>query len=170
MPRTRPMDNVPLSPFTLQEDEFALIRMGSESPLEKLIFPSGKDYFLKAYDRYIPSGIKLEIWKNNLLSFYQKITLQEGKQIVSKNPYHTMRMELLAEMFPGAKFIHITRDPLVVVPSTIRMWNIVAEQNRLKKEWTSPSDLRSSSSFALLSGSCGTMQSETGKPLRGNQL
>ena len=50
-----------------------------------------------------------------------------------------MRMELLAGMFPGAKFIHITRDPMVVVPSTNRMWNIVAAQNKLKKGWTGPS-------------------------------
>jgi len=138
MPKTRPMDKVALTPLQPQEDEFALIRMGSESPLEKLIFPSGEGYFLNGYD-YIPGGKKLDPWKNNLRSFYKKITLQEGKQIVSKNPYHTKRLELLAEMFPGAKFIHITRDPKIVVPSTIRMWNIVAEQNKLKKGWTSPS-------------------------------
>jgi len=50
-----------------------------------------------------------------------------------------MRMELLAEMFPGAKFIHITRDPMVVVPSTIRMWNLVAKENKLKRGWNEPS-------------------------------
>lgn len=49
-----------------------------------------------------------------------------------------MRIELLAHMFPGAKFIHITRDPMIVVPSTIRMWNIVANQNSLKKGWVKP--------------------------------
>ncbi len=138
LPKTRPMDKVALSPLQPQEDEFALIRMGSESPLEKLIFPSGEGYFLDGYS-YTPTGKKLELWKKNLLSFYKKITLQEGKQIVSKNPYHTKRLELLAEMFPGAKFIHITRDPKIVVPSTIRMWNIVARENKLKRGWTSPS-------------------------------
>ncbi len=145
MPKTRPMDQVPLSPMQVQEDEFALIRMGSVSPLEQLIFPSGDRYFLSAYKGYIPSGKKLERWKKNLLTFYKKITIQEGKQIVSKNPYHTMRIELLAEMFPGAKFIHITRDPMIVVPSTIRMWNIVAEQNKLKTGWKSPSVVEAAS-------------------------
>lgn len=138
MPKHRPMDKVPLSPLQAQEDEFALIRMGSESPLEKLIFPSGEDYFLNGYESYVPGGKKLECWKRNLITFYKKITLQEGKQIVSKNPYHTKRIALLAEMFPGAKFIHITRDPLVVVPSTIRMWDIVAGDNKLKRGWKSP--------------------------------
>ncbi len=138
MPKTRPMDNVPLSPLQPQEDEFALIRMGSVSPLEKLIFPSGKGYFLNEYEHYIPTGKKLELWKKNLLVFYKKITFPGGKAIVSKNPYHTMRLELLADMFPGAKFIHITRDPLMVVPSTIRMWNIIARENKLKKGWEEP--------------------------------
>lgn len=139
LPETRPMDQVPLSPLQAQEDEFALLRMGCESPLEKLIFPSRGGYFLSGYKNYVGKGVKLDTWKKNLFTFYRKITLVENKRIVSKNPYHTMRMELLAEMFPGAKFIHITRDPLVVIPSTIRMWNIVAEQNKLKKGWTGPS-------------------------------
>jgi len=139
MPRSRPMDKVELTPFSPQEEEFALIRMGSVSPIEKLIFPSGKGYFLKGYDQYVPTGKILEVWKKNLVFFYKKITLETGKQIVSKNPYHTMRMELLAEMFPGAKFIHITRDPMVVVPSTIRMWNLVAKENKLKRGWNEPS-------------------------------
>ena len=138
MPKTRPMDNVPLSPLQPQEDEFALIRMGSVSPMEKLIFPSGEGYFLDGYEHYIPQGRKLEAWKKNLLAFYKKISFLEGRSIVSKNPYHTMRMELLAGMFPGAKFIHITRDPMMVVPSTIRMWNIIARENKLKKDWKEP--------------------------------
>jgi hypothetical protein len=139
LPESRPMDMVALSPFEPQEEEFALIRMGSVSPIEKLIFPSGKCYFLKDYDQYVPTGKRLKLWKKNLITFYKKITLETGKQIVSKNPYHTMRMELLAEMFPGAKFIHITRDPLVVVPSTIRMWNKVAVENDMKRGWNEPS-------------------------------
>jgi len=138
MPRYRPMDQVALTPFTPQEEEFALIRMGSVSPIEQLIFPRGQGYFLKGYENYVPAGKELERWKKNLLTFFKKISLQTGKRIISKNPYHSMRMELLAEMFPGAKFIHITRDPMIVVPSTIRMWDIVADQNGLKRGWKSP--------------------------------
>lgn len=136
--KKRPMDNVIQSPFEPQEEEFALIRMGSESPIEKLIFPSKKKYFLEGYDQYIPEGKKLLAWKKNLYIFFKKLTFLTGKQIVSKNPYHTMRISLLADMFPGARFIHIKRDPMVVVPSSIRMWNIVASDNKLKKGWKKP--------------------------------
>jgi omega-hydroxy-beta-dihydromenaquinone-9 sulfotransferase len=136
--RGRPMDEVKVLPEDPQEDEFALIRMGSESPLEKLFFPSGTRYFLLDYDQYIPKGKDLAIWKRNLLTFYRKITFLTGKQIVSKNPFHTMRIPLLAEMFPGARFIHISRSPFDVVPSTVKMWNIMAYSNRLKKSWKEP--------------------------------
>lgn len=138
MPKKRPMDNVALTPFEPQEEEFALLRMGSVSPVEMLLFPSKKHYFLKGYNEYIPEGRKLRIWKRNLLTLFRKITLETDRQIVSKNPFHTLRIALLAEMFPGARFIHIHRDPMVVVPSTIRMWNIVAGENCLKRGWKKP--------------------------------
>lgn len=137
-PDTRPMDNVKLSPFEPQEDEFALLRMGSASPLEKFFFPVKDRYFLDGYEEYIPEGRRLEVWKRNLLTLYKKITFLTGKQIVSKNPSHTMRMSLLTEMFPGARFIHIYRHPYSVVPSTIHMWNVVSEQNKLRRSWKNP--------------------------------
>jgi hypothetical protein len=138
MPGKRPMDEVSASAMTPQEDEFALIRLGSATPLEGLFFPDGKGYFLKNTENYLPKGLVLETWKNNLMGFYKKITLQTGKQIVSKNPLHTMRMSLLADMFPGARFIHICRSPLEVIPSTIRMWNILADSDAMKKAWKKP--------------------------------
>jgi omega-hydroxy-beta-dihydromenaquinone-9 sulfotransferase len=136
--RGRPMDEVKVMPSEPQEDEFALIRMGSESPMERLFFPAGDHYFLTDYDEYIPKGKKLDIWKRNLLTFYKKITFLTGKQIVSKNPFHTRRMSVLAEMFPGSRFIHIYRSPCSVVPSTIRMWNMIADSNSLKNTWKTP--------------------------------
>jgi len=138
MPKKRPMDEVVLSPEEPQEDEFALIRMGSESPLEKLIFPPKHEYFLKYYDEYIPKGEKLISWENNLMTFYKKITLMTGERIISKNPFHTMRISLLAAMFPGAKLIYIVRHPFEVIPSTIKMWNAVAADNSLNRYWKKP--------------------------------
>jgi hypothetical protein len=137
--KKRPMDDVAIGPFEPQEEEFALIRMGSESPVEKLVFPSKRKYFLMDYNHYIPGGKKLVTWQYNLFTFFKKLTLLTGKQIVSKNPYHTMRIPLLVQMFPGARFIHIKRDPKIVIPSSIRMWNIVASENKLKEGWKKPS-------------------------------
>jgi len=50
------------------------------------------------------------------------MTYHMGKQVLLKSPPHTGRVEVLAQMFPGAKFIHITRDPYSLFPSTIKLW------------------------------------------------
>ena len=40
-----------------------------------------------------------------------------------KNPANTGRIHALLEMFPNAKFIHIYRDPFVVIPSTLHFYD-----------------------------------------------
>lgn len=42
--------------------------------------------------------------------------------MVLKSPTHTGRLQVLAEMFPNAKFVHITRDPSQLFSSTQRLW------------------------------------------------
>jgi len=138
LPKSRPMDRVALSPMEPQEEEFALLRMGAKSPLEKLLFPGTKSYFLKNYPDWMPRGKAGLKFKSRLLTLYKKIQLQTGLRILSKNPYHSMRIPMLREIFPEARFIHIVRDPMVVVPSTIRMWDIVARENALKRGWQKP--------------------------------
>ena len=34
---------------------------------------------------------------------------------------------MLLEVFPNARFIHIVRDPLVIYPSTVRLWKSLSE-------------------------------------------
>src|SRR5205823_14917792 len=46
----------------------------------------------------------------------------EGKRVLLKSPPHTGRIEVLARLFPGAKFIHIVRHPFALFPSTLRLW------------------------------------------------
>jgi hypothetical protein len=138
LPGKRPMDEIVLDPLAPMEDEFGLVRMGSRSPFEKLLFPSAKAEFLADMGEFIPDGKELVKWKKNLYIFLKKITLLTHKQIVLKNPFHTPRISLLSEMFPGARFIHIVRHPYNIIPSSINMWDIVANENALKGGWAKP--------------------------------
>jgi hypothetical protein len=135
MPPKRPMDEVELGPLDPMEDEWALIRMSASTPFMKVFFPSAKVRFITGTNEFVPVGSNLEKWKNSFLLFLTKITLLTQKQIVLKNPYHTPRIALLAEMFPGAKFIHIVRHPFRIIPSAINMWNIVSGENAFKSGW-----------------------------------
>ena len=138
MPSKRPMDEVAMAPFEPMEDEFALIRMGASSPVENLLFPRKNTFFMSDLQLFLPEGKMRDKWEKNLLWFIRKLVFYSSRQVVLKNPFHTPRIEILAKMFPGAKFIHICRNPYNVVPSTIRMWNIVAEENSLKPGWKKP--------------------------------
>jgi hypothetical protein len=138
MPAKRPMDDVDMRPLAPMEDEWALIRMGAPTPFLKVFFPSSKVKFITGTDEFIPAGKNLEKWKKSFLILLKKITLLTQKQIVLKNPFHTPRMALLEEMFPGAKFIHIVRHPYKIVPSAINMWNIVSRENAFRGGWKEP--------------------------------
>jgi hypothetical protein len=136
MSPTRPMDNVKLGFDEPQEDEYALLKLTGDSPLAEVIFQKSNNYFLKSYPNFIPKNG--EEWKRAITNFCNKLHFASNKRILLKNPFHSMRIELLQETFPDVKFIHIHRHPYKVVPSTINMWNIVAKQNRLKGTWKEP--------------------------------
>lgn len=139
LPKKRPMDEIEMKPLAPFEDEWALIRMGSETPLLKVFFPTSRLKFMSEIGEFLPEGKNLLIWQKNLLLFLKKITLQTQKQVVIKNPFHTPRLSMLADLFPGARIIHIVRHPYRIIPSAINTWNIVAHENAFKEGWKSPS-------------------------------
>jgi omega-hydroxy-beta-dihydromenaquinone-9 sulfotransferase len=138
MPQKRPMDEIKMRPYDPMEDEFGLVKMGSVSPFIKILFPSSKSKFLSDINEFVPEDKELVRWQRNFLILLKKITFLTQKQIVLKNPFHTPRMSILSEMFPGARFIHIVRHPYKIIPSTINMWDIVAQENSLKSGWKKP--------------------------------
>ncbi len=121
IPSQRPMDNMSAGWDRPQEDEFALCNLGAGSNYRTMAFPK-RPQDLNFLDFVGVSEQQLSRWKASLHWFLQMITYRCQKQIVLKSPPHTGRIRVLAEMYPGAKFIHIVRDPHVVYTSTIRLW------------------------------------------------
>jgi len=113
LPKHRYIDNVAVTPESPQEDEIALANMTPESYYHALYFP-------RAFDEFFARGTffeglttpEVKAWERTLTAFYRKLSIdQGGRQLVIKNPVYTARPKQLAELFPGAKFIHIHRDP-----------------------------------------------------------
>jgi len=122
MPSRRPMDNMPMGWDCPQEDEFAICNMGIPSPYLKFAFPNhppGAQEYLDLRD-VPPEGVAR--WKRALVWFLKCVTLRDPKRIVLKSPAHTCRIDVLLELFPNARFVHIVRDPYVVFPSTVKTW------------------------------------------------
>ena len=58
--------------------------------------------------------------------FYKSVSYKNSRRLVLKSPTHTGRIGYLSKWFPGAKFVHITRHPHKIFPSTIHLWKSLA--------------------------------------------
>jgi len=123
IPDKRPQDNVATSFSKPQEDEFAIFNLGHHSPYMRMAFPNGPlvdDDYLTLENL---TAVEVATWQDNLRYFVKLVSYQSpGKPVVLKSPPHLGRIKYLAEAFPGAKFIHITRSPYSLFPSTVRLW------------------------------------------------
>ncbi len=133
IPKLRPTDNVKLGWDRPQEDEFALLNMGLPSPFHQFGFPNNAS----ANSNYLTmenlSEKELERWKDGLSTFFKMVLLQKAGRLVSKSPTHTGRIKTLEELFPGAKFVHMVRDPFAAAPSTLCLWETLCGQQGFQK-------------------------------------
>jgi len=132
LPKRRPMDNMPAGWDRPQEDEFALCNMGLPSPYLMLLFPNRPRPFEEYYELADVPPRDRERWKQGLKWFIQCLTLQRPGRVVLKSPTHTFRIRVLLELFPKARFVHIVRDPLVVFPSTVKLWKRLSTDQGLQ--------------------------------------
>jgi hypothetical protein len=127
------MDDMAVSFDHPQEDEFALIAMGAPSPLLRTAFPNDPPPFLEFLDMENVREEDLQLWKSKLRQFVTMQMFRKQKPLVLKSPTHTGRVQVLAEMFPGAKFVHITRNPYELFSSTRRLWAALDEAQALQR-------------------------------------
>jgi omega-hydroxy-beta-dihydromenaquinone-9 sulfotransferase len=140
VPKTRPFDNVVAGFDVPSEDDIALTNATRISPYTSTIFPRRAAH----YDRFLTmkqaTPDEISRWKAGLMTLLQKLTLKYERPLVLKSPPHTARIKLLLELFPNAKFVHIHRDPYVVIQSTVNMMHLALDWIRLQSaahvDWT----------------------------------
>lgn len=133
LPKERPMDKMKAGWGRPQEDEFALCMMGVPSPYLTIAFPNHPPQDSEYLDLEGVPPRALARWKNALMSLLVRITYKTNKRLVLKSPPHTARVKVLREMFPGALFIHLVRDPYVVFPSTVNLWRTLYATQGMQK-------------------------------------
>lgn len=134
LPKKRPFDNMLMSLDLPQEEEYATANLCRLSFYYGYFFPRKMNsifhqlLFQKASDKIIDQ------WKDVYLKIFKKATLiMNGKPLVIKNPMNMVRIPLLLEMFPGAKFIHIYRNPYLIFYSTVFTFKTMIHSYGLKK-------------------------------------
>ena len=79
-------------------------------------------YFPRAFDRLIDRGVfqegcseaEIAAWEARFTYFLRKLARHQGRRLLIKNPVYTARPAQLRRLFPGAKFIHVHRNPFDV--------------------------------------------------------
>lgn len=132
LPGKRPMDNMDTGWDRPQEDEFALVNLGLPSPYRRIAFPKQGPVDMQYLDFDGVDDAAREHWIASLRSFLHSVSISTARPLVIKSPTHTGRIGYLAAAFPQARFIHITRDPRALFPSTCRLWRSLDEVQSLQ--------------------------------------
>lgn len=132
LPKQRPMDNMAAGFDRPQEDEFALLTLGAPTPYVRMAFPNDAPPYSEFLDMQDCRPADRERFEQALIHFVKLLTARADKRVLLKSPPHTGRVETLARLFPGAKFIHIVRNPYSLFPSTMRLWQSLDEVQGLQ--------------------------------------
>lgn len=134
VPARRPMDDMAYGLDRPQEDEFALLGLQGRSTLRFCMFPGAgptdQEYLSLRALTPTERGRWIEAW----VYFLKSIAVRRGDnaRLLLKSPQHTARVRAILSVFPQAKFIHITRNPLEIFSSTVRTWNALADTQGLQ--------------------------------------
>ena len=120
MPPKRPSDNMPFNVDLPQEEGFAFSNYQSNEYYNFFYFPS---LYREFYDRAVLheklSPAEQKKWFSAYDRLLKKILINSGgNRLIVKNPINTGRIDKLLKMFPEAKFIFISRNPVTVFLST----------------------------------------------------
>lgn len=121
LPLTRLAAVAPVGARLPAEDDFALNNWGGMSILAgRAILPRRQAFFNRFHDLDALSANEFGRWRSHQFAFVQKLSLVAGgRRLLLKSPSHTARVRYLLKLFPGAKFVHISRSPQVVFQSNL---------------------------------------------------
>jgi hypothetical protein len=107
-----------------QEEELALGTMGAPSFFNCFYFPNRiTEVFAEEVLFDGENDEALTSWRRALTYYLAKLSaLHPGRRLLLKNPAHSARIPHLRAIFPGAKFIHIHREPSAVFQSTRKLY------------------------------------------------
>lgn len=127
MPSQRAVDGVAFGPELPSEDDFALNNWALASTLAgRAVLPRSYSHFGRFNDLTHLTPEEFARWERCQRDFACKMSLRAGgRRLLLKSPSHTARVRELLRLFPGAKFIHLSRSPRDVLRSNLAMAEII---------------------------------------------
>jgi hypothetical protein len=119
----RPMDGLPVTATSPQEDEFALLGLGAPSAYRAFLMPHRLGELQNTLDPQY--WLDEPTWLSLLEGFLQGVlrtASARDRPLVLKSPNHSYRMRALLRRFPDAQAVWLVRDPILVLHSNRKMW------------------------------------------------
>lgn len=107
-----------------EEDLGLLSMLSTQSPVWGYLFPEKFTAFYLT--RLFPGHTEQkDKWKKDYLYLVHKVSIKNNhKPLILKSLPNTARIPELIELFPGAQFIYISRDPYELFTSCRRLWQV----------------------------------------------
>jgi hypothetical protein len=130
----RPFDNMEVGPGSPQDDEVPLVKLTPHCEYHKYSFPRSYKYWLDTYVlQFTVTSPAYREWKRTYLGTLRKAAvLMRRERSLLKSPATMGNLNVVLELFPNAKFIHITRHPYKVIPSQINLHRTMARKYGLQ--------------------------------------
>lgn len=131
LPNRRPQDDMSFGSSWPAEDEFAICNWTLASAMiSKFVMPSlhadlGRYHALEGL-----TDAERSRWRRAMAGFAWKVTRgARGRVLLLKSPGHTARVRELWRLFGGnVRFVHISREPLDVIESNLRLHDRLRSQ------------------------------------------
>jgi omega-hydroxy-beta-dihydromenaquinone-9 sulfotransferase len=128
LPKTRPMDEMALGIELPAEEEFALACVDDVGIINGIWFAKQLPAYLREtvlfeHEDGSDDPAARQRWQRAYRRVVAKASIAGGgRPLLLKNPANTGRVAALLELYPEARFVHIVRNPHLVFPSTIVLY------------------------------------------------
>jgi hypothetical protein len=123
LPKSRPMDAVPLGIDEPMSEDFALAGLTHMSHYLNYFFPKiAEQTFRQTVLFEDVSSADVAHWSTMCDYLLRKVSYAAGgRRLLLKNPPNLGRVRQVLKLYPDAKFIHVYRNPVFVHASTMKL-------------------------------------------------
>ena len=131
---TRPQDNMPFAMDLPLEEYMVFADLEAAGNYAANYFPASFAYYMDtAYWQELPAAEQKRMMDTYDRMLRKCALLNGHKRLMLKSPDNTCRLPALRRQYPGAQYVHLTRDPYTVVRSTLHLFKTTFSMWALQK-------------------------------------